>query len=162
MKKQGNLDVKIIPFNPDFQEGFKILNYEWIDSYFEITDHDVLLLNNPKREVIDKGGFIFFAKERNKIVGCIALEKITPTSFEVSKMAVTPKYQGQKIGKQLMDAALRKAKNIGLDNLILYTNPILKNAIALYKKYGFYEVPNNQNRVKRAVLKMQFDLPSQT
>ena len=44
-------------------EKFKSLNLEWLDTYFKVEPIDELVLNNPEREVIDKGGFIFMIQK---------------------------------------------------------------------------------------------------
>ena len=36
-------------------------------------------------------------------------------------------------------------KSIGLDGLMLYSNTILENAIYIYRKYGFIEIPVEPN-----------------
>jgi N-acetylglutamate synthase-like GNAT family acetyltransferase len=161
MKQSFEQEVKIIPFREDIQHHFKLINFEWIDHYFEIIDHDKMVLENPKEEIIDKGGFIYFAEYNNEIVGCVALEKIDNLTYELSKMGVRPGYQGKKIGKLLLLKTIEKAKKIGLKHLILYTNPKLTNAIRLYQKNGFYEVPNDQKLVKRATLKMRLNFSNQ-
>jgi N-acetylglutamate synthase-like GNAT family acetyltransferase len=147
-------EVKIISFREDIQHYFKLINYEWISHYFEVIAHDKLVLENPKEEIIDKGGFIYFAQYNNEIVGCVALEKKNETTFELSKMGVRPDYRGLKIGNQLMLESMEKAKQLGLKQLIIYTNSKLSKAIGLYQKHGFYEVPNDQKLVKRAKIKM--------
>lgn len=160
MEKSIENKVEIIPFREDIQHHFKKINYEWIDNYFEIIDHDKLVLENPKEEIIDKGGYIYFAQYNNKVVGCVALERINDTTFELSKMGVRPYYQGLKIGKLLMLKAIEKSKQLSIESLVLYTNPKLISAIKLYKRNGFYEVPNDQKLIKRATLKMKLNFSS--
>ncbi|MDO7173720.1 GNAT family N-acetyltransferase [Mariniflexile sp. AS56] len=158
MKEPIEQQVNIIPFREDIQHHFKNINYEWIGHYFEIIDRDRLVLENPKKEIIDKGGHIYFAEYNTKIVGCVALEKKNDTTFELSKMGVRPSYQGLKIGKLLMLKTIEKAKQLRFKKIILYTNPKLISAIGLYQKNGFYEVPNDLIIVKRAVVKMELKI----
>ena len=44
-------------------EKFKSLNLEWLDRYFKVEPIDELVLNNPEREIVDKGGFIFMIQK---------------------------------------------------------------------------------------------------
>jgi putative acetyltransferase len=56
---------------------------------------------------------------------------------ELTKMAVTEKFQGLKIGERLALAAINKAKSLGGKSIFLETNSKLLPAIKLYKKLGF-------------------------
>ena len=48
---------------------------------------------------------------------------------------------------------------MGLDKLILYSNRVLENAIYIYKKYGFVEIPIKEGSpYKRADIKMVLKL----
>ena len=74
-------------------------------------------------------------------------------------MAVASSLRGQKIGQQLLQHTIHFARQKGLDQLILYSNRKLENAIYLYRKYGFVEVPLEQpNPYERADIKMEIDL----
>ena len=133
------LDISIIPFEEKYASHFYSLNVAWLEKYFYVEPYDEKVLGNPKEFIIDKGGFVFFAIYNNEIAGTVALinEK---ECYELSKMAVSPKYHGQKIGQQLMDYCIDFSKNKGWKNIMLYSNRVLEPAIALYKKVGFVEV----------------------
>lgn len=90
--------VQIIPYSNDLKEAIKILNYEWLEKYFRVEQSDIQSLSNPNEEIIDKGGFIFYAKLNDEIVGTASLLKKTEDVFELGKMAVSEKAQGHKIG----------------------------------------------------------------
>ena len=91
------MKLEIIPFNQKYSKDFFNLNVEWLEKYFYVEPYDKKVLSNPKKYVIDPGGFIFFAKYNNEIVGVVSLIN-QKTFLELSKMAVSPKYQGLKIG----------------------------------------------------------------
>jgi ribosomal protein S18 acetylase RimI-like enzyme len=77
--------------------------------------------------------------------------------FEFTKMAVDEKYRGLKIGKTLALAAIGKARAMGAHKIILYSNTTLANAIALYRKLGFKEVPVD-SVYERSDIKMELPL----
>ena len=56
-------------------------------------------------------------------------------------MAVDPKYQGRKFGQQLLDFAIDFAKSKQWGKLVLYSSRKLENAIYIYRKKGFVEIP---------------------
>ncbi len=146
--------VEIIPFDEKYSKDFYRLNVDWLEKYFYVEPYDEKVLSNPKEYVINPGGFIFFAKYNNEIVGVVSLIN-QKTFFELSKMAVSPKYQGLKIGQKLMDFTIEFSKNKGWKSITLYSHRTLKAAINLYKKVGFKEVSLEENsHYERSDIKM--------
>lgn len=117
--------------------------------------NDVISLSNPKEEIIDKGGFIFYAKLNDEIVGTASLLKKSETIFELGKMVVSGKAQGYKIGTLLLEHCLEVAKQKDIRTLFLYSNTKLESALHLYRKYSFSEVKLEQGLYERADIKMQ-------
>lgn len=130
----------IIPFTNALAFHFRDLNIEWLENYFYVETHDADLLNNCKELIIDQGGYIFFYKEGDAILGTFALIKISDSIFELGKMAVTPKARGKGIGQQLMQFCIGFAKNKKWKKLILYSNTKLENSIYIYRKFGFKDI----------------------
>jgi N-acetylglutamate synthase-like GNAT family acetyltransferase len=147
--------VVIIPFSPDLKEPIKTLNVEWLTKYFKIEPKDERVLSNPQEEIIDKGGMIFYAKYKEVIVGTVSLIKMNDTEFELSKMAVTAGVQGLGIGNKMMEHCIKAAEEKHIKKIIIYSNRRLLNAIYLYKKYGFEEIPVEEGVYERADIKME-------
>ena len=151
------MQIKIIPFEKQFALDFYNLNIEWLKTYFYVEPYDDEVLSKSETYIINKGGHIFFAKLDNQIVGTVAL---MPTKekdvFELTKMAVSPQYRGHKIGQSLMQYCLDFSKENQFKALMLYSNTILENAIYIYRKFGFLEIPVEENSpYKRSNIKMQ-------
>lgn len=147
--------IEIIPFSDEQKEAIKTLNYEWLEKYFRVEQGDVVSLSNPKEQIIDKGGYIFYAKLNDEIVGTASLLKKNDRVFELGKMAVSEKARGLGIGTVLLEHCLDVAKQKGINTLILYSNTKLESAIHLYRKYGFYEIDLEEGLYKRADIKME-------
>jgi ribosomal protein S18 acetylase RimI-like enzyme len=150
--------IEIIPFEEKYATYFYNLNVEWLEKYFYVERYDEKVLSDPKKYVIDPGGFIFFAKYNNKIVGVVALIN-QKTFFELSKMAVSPEYQGLKIGLSLMKFCVEFARNQQWKSITLYSHRKLVPAISLYRKIGFKEVEvEKEVHYERANIKMLLEL----
>lgn len=147
--------TEIIGFSDELKDYIKTLNYEWLEKYFRVEEGDRISLSDPRKEIIDKGGFIFYAKLNGKIVGTASLLKKSESVFELGKMAVSGKAQGYGIGTILLEHCIRFAKELSSEKLILYSNRKLQSAIHLYKKYGFREIPLEQGLYERADIKME-------
>ena len=140
-------------------EKFKSLNLEWLNRYFKVEPIDELVLNNPKREIIDKGGFIFMIEKNSDIIGTFAFIKNSEKIYEFSKMAIIPDERGNGYGNKAMKFLIQFAKNKKWSRLILYSNTKLKNSIHLYRKYGFKEIPIEKNLIySRGNIKMELSL----
>ena len=151
-------NLEIIEYADEYKAYFKLLNYEWLERYFVVESTDESVLSNPVESVIDKGGFIYFAKYNNEIVGTFALLKVDDNTYEIAKMAVTEIYQNRGIGKRLMDIAIQKAKDMNLEKIILYSNTNLATAVNMYFKYGFRVIPKSDFHNNRANIKMEMVL----
>jgi ribosomal protein S18 acetylase RimI-like enzyme len=153
--------MKIINFHPAYKKAFYDLNIEWLETYFYVEDFDREVLSNPDKYILTPGGHIFFAIENDIVVGAVALLKKQDDLFELTKMAVLPNQRGKKIGQQLMQHCIDVAKKNKFD-LFLYSNTLLKNAIYIYRKYGFTEVPvETDSPYKRSNIKMVLLLKSE-
>lgn len=151
--------VKIIPFEPQYSKHFRDLNVQWLEKYFYVEKKDVELLEDSEKNIIDKGGYIFFAKYGQKIVGCFAFINVEDKSYELGKMAVDPEYQGLKIGQTLLVFAVDYAKKSNWNQIILYSSTKLDTALHIYRKYGFQEVVLEDDSVyARSDIKMELNL----
>ena len=149
--------VKIIHYLPEHQPWFEKLNRVWIEKYFWMESIDFDVLRKPEEHIIHTGGCIFMAQYENEIVGTVALKFVEGGVYEFTKMAVDEKFHGLKIGKQLAEVAIEKAKEKKAGKIILYSNTKLVPAIELYRKLGFKEIPVD-GPYQRSDIKMELVL----
>lgn len=140
--------------------AFKTLNIEWLEKYFRIEPIDHQVLSHPEK-IIAGGGHIFFACYAGQAVATCALIRGAEQRFELSKMAVSPAFQQQGIGRILLQAALETFKSYAGHTLYLETNSILVPAITLYESLGFVHAqrPGGPSPYERANVFMNY-LPS--
>jgi DNA-binding MarR family transcriptional regulator/GNAT superfamily N-acetyltransferase len=141
-KMKINNPIKIVSFEAQYSIDFYNLNIEWLKTYFYVEPYDEEVLSKPNKYIVDKGGHILFAKQAEQILGTVALMPTEEDSvYELTKMAVSPESRGKKIGQMLMQHCIDFAKDNNFKSLILYSNTKLENAIYIYRKYGFIEIP---------------------
>ncbi|HXL56367.1 MAG TPA: GNAT family N-acetyltransferase [Chitinophagaceae bacterium] len=150
--------IEIIDYDDEYANDFKQLNLEWLDKYNLTETHDLEILNDPKRTILDGGGCIYLAKADNKIVGTAGIANEGDGAFELVKMTVAPAFQGMGISKILIEKCLNKAKELKAKKIFLYSNSLLTTAIALYKKYGFVHVDASDSPLLTADIKMELSL----
>lgn len=99
------------------------------------TDAD---LHNIENEYFGKGGsFDVLIAENGQIVGTVGLYAISAEVCEIRKMYLASHARGQGLGHKLLKHALAKAKALKFSRVELETASVLKEAIALYERYGF-------------------------
>jgi len=89
------------------------------------------------------GTFLVLEVEDGSIVGAYGLYPLEEYTCELRKMYLHKAYRGKGLGKLLLDDALSKARQLGFKKITLETASVLKEAIALYKGYGFVEYTPN-------------------
>ena len=134
-------EVSIREFQPGDEDSFRRLNEEWITQYFRLEPKDVAVLGDPQSNILTPGGRILFATLGDECVACCALLLVGPGEYEVGKMAVTARCQGQGIGRKVLLATIETARSAGARRLWLETNRVLSPAIHLYESVGFQHVP---------------------
>ncbi len=137
IKQRQHNAIEILDYKPEYKEYFQKLNYEWLEKYFKVEELDKKILHNPEEEIIQRGGFVLFARLEDQVVGTTAVIKIDEKTFEIAKMAVTEKAQGKQVGRKLTKEAISRAVNTGAEKLVLKTDNRLRVAVNLYRTSGF-------------------------
>ena len=152
--------IKIIPYTPAYGAAFKSINEEWITQYFKMEASDYKSLDHPQEYILDRGGAIIVALNKEEPVGVCALIKMDHPKydFELVKMGVRPNVHGQGIGYLLGKAIIEKARALGGKRLFLETNSVLQPAIQLYFKLGFKEIELMPTPYERCDFQMELEL----
>lgn len=150
--------INIILYEDRYASDFRRINLEWLDKYHLTESHDLMVLDDPRGTIIDRGGIIYLAQAGDEIVGSAALMKEGEGEYEFAKMAVTPAWQGKGISRMLIDQCMKTARDWNARKLSLFSNSQLKTAISLYEKYGFRHVKVEHSPFTTADVKMELEL----
>jgi len=117
----------------DFR-AFAELNIAWIKDLHHVEASDQKMYDHPEIYA-ENGNSIFAAVIDDEVAGVAALKQDEEGDWELTKMAVDPKFQGRGVGKFLMGAVEGYAKTeLGLNRIYLISNTINAAAIRLYKR----------------------------
>ena len=86
----------------------------------------------------DRGGvFRVLVSDDGTIVGCGGLYPVAGDEFEIRKMYFVPQVRGRGHGRRLLEELIEGARQRGCKRVVLETASVLKEAIALYRSFGF-------------------------
>lgn len=104
-------------------------------------------------------GRLLLAREYDRVVGCIALRPLGPTTCEMKRLFVRPEYRDKGLGKILVEAIIEEARQVGYTHMRLDTLPgRMDRAIALYRATGFVEIPSYYENPVDSATFMELDL----
>lgn len=98
--------------------------------------------HDPETDAIrpPRGAFLL-ARRGGEVVGCVALKGAGGPVGEVKRLWVAPGARGQGLARTIMDEVERIARERSLRVLRLDTNSALPEAIAMYRRWDWREVP---------------------
>ena len=104
-------------------------------------------------------GRLLLAHDAGGVAGCVALRRLEDTICEMKRLYVRPSYRGKGIGKLLVDRVMAEARAIGYERMRLDTvESSMKDAIVLYRRIGFQEIPPYCNNPIEGALYMELVL----
>lgn len=92
-------------------------------------------------DLVRPRGAFLVALEGMLPVGCVALKGTDMGYGEVKRMWITETARGSGLARQLMVRIEETARELGMPRLRLDTNRALKNAVAIYRHWGWQEIP---------------------
>jgi putative acetyltransferase len=84
-------------------------------------------------------GCIILAKQNGVTVGCVALKPIDEGICEMKRLYVRPEARGVGLGRKLVEELISFARKSPFRTMKLDTVSKLKEAISLYRSFGFVE-----------------------
>jgi ribosomal protein S18 acetylase RimI-like enzyme len=86
-------------------------------------------------------GRLLLAEYEGQLAGCVALHKLADTICEMKRLYIRPHFRGKKLGRAIVDRIIAEARQIGYLRMRLDTvEPVMKDAVAMYRKLGFREI----------------------
>ena len=133
------INMEIVKYKPEYKNDFIRLSKNWITKYFALESDDFEVFENIDK-LIKNGAMIYFAVENGVVYATCMAQPMTNNEWEICF-------------KACMDYALEK----GANKLTILSNSILKPALHIYEKYGFYEIPvDNTHHYKRVDIQFEY------
>jgi len=105
-------------------------------------------------------GKLLLATVVGQPVGCIGLRSFPlEETCEAKRLFVRPAFRGGDVGRVLVERLLQEARGLGYRSMRLDSyGPSMQAAIALYRKFGFREVPPDPLEPTEGLIYMELKL----
>jgi len=115
-------------------------------------------LEHPEMKYGEPEGRLYIAFCDGKPAGCIGLRRLDEENCEIKRLYVRPAYRCHGLGRTLVEGIISDAMDIGYRHILLDTLPFLREAIAMYKSMGFYEIESYNNSPLDGLVYLRLDL----
>ena len=138
--------MQIVPYSPELKPAFIEMNTAWISAMFKIEDSDIEEFNAIDSAIND-GAQIFFAiDEMRNPMACCMIRPVGSGEWEILKFAAKGMYTGTGAGSACFKACIDYAKSQNAKEIIIVSNKKLSQALHIYRKFGFEEVPVDKTK----------------
>lgn len=138
--------MKIVPYDSKYKDDFVEMNKNWISQMFVIEEEDIREFENIE-VYIQKGGQIFSAiDDDGSIMASCMIGPRSDGDWEIMKFAARGMYTGTGAGGACLKACIDYAKEKHLDKVLIVTNRKCEQAIHIYRKHGFTEIPVDKEK----------------
>ncbi len=147
------METRIIEFEDKYQNQIvelilKIQNDEY---NIDLGIDEQMDLMNIKSEYMSNGGnFWIFIDDEDKVIGTIALQKLSDSVAVLKKFFVDSRFRGRTygVGADLYASLFSFAKKAGFKQIILDTPAVATRSHSFYRKVGFKLIDKENLPVK--------------
>jgi putative acetyltransferase len=114
---------------------FGVLREYDLQPDLQATDLDIF---DIETHYLNRGGiFEILEDAKGNLLGTVGLYPLDAEMVELRKMYFAKELRGRGFGKKMLEKMIEKARELGFSKIYLETASVLREAVALYEKYGF-------------------------
>jgi putative acetyltransferase len=116
-------------------------------------------LASIERSCNNAGGRFWVLTERTgRVVGTVGMLKLDDATCELRKMYLSPDWRGKGWGKLMLAEAVSFARSAHFRKVTLDTHSTMATAMALYRSFGFRELPPSECHCGRCDVAFELEL----
>ncbi len=139
--QQETESVVVVDYSPGLNKHFHELAGPWLTEELNGTlkEEDGIALRNPDEKYFIEGGFLFYAKYKDQIVGFVALKRLDDSTFEFANFYVQPNYRHLEIENLLIERCISRCMENEVSELWLQTSISKNEAHLIYDALDFID-----------------------
>ena len=115
---------------------------DWLGIDLSFQGFAAELRDLPGKYAPPAGELLLAHSADGNVLGCVALRPLDGIAMcEMKRLYVRPAARGLGAGRALVSTIIRSAQEIGYAEMRLDTLPMMAEALALYQRVGFVEIP---------------------
>jgi ribosomal protein S18 acetylase RimI-like enzyme len=115
---------------------------DWLGIDLSFQGFEAELASLPGKYAPPVGELMLACAPEGAALGCVAVRPLDgDTACEMKRLYVRPSARGLGIGGALVAVIIRSAEELGYAEMKLDTLPAMPEALALYRRFGFAEIP---------------------
>jgi putative acetyltransferase len=104
-------------------------------------------------------GRLLLAEHEGSVAGCVALHRLGDDICEMKRLYLRPEFRGKRLGRALAECVIAEARSMGYHRMRLDTvEPVMGDAVAMYRKMGFHEIPPYRPNPIAGAIYMELEL----
>lgn len=138
--------MQIVTYNDNLKNGVvNFIQKIWLelDRPWDPEGRENDFLNISQIYQTAGGEFWVVLNDENEVVGTEALRTLSKNEGELGRLYLDPSYRGKGVGRELVQTAIKKARENGFKTIKLDTSKKLTRAYNLFKEMGFKEVKSH-------------------
>jgi DNA-binding MarR family transcriptional regulator/ribosomal protein S18 acetylase RimI-like enzyme len=139
--QQETESVVVVDYSPGLSKHFHELAGPWLTEELNGTlkEEGGIALQKPDEKHFIEGGFLFYAKYMDQIVGFVALKRLNDHTFEFTNLYIHPIYQNLGIDTLLIERCISRCMENEVGELWLQTSISKTEVHLIYDALGFDE-----------------------
>ncbi len=139
--QQETESVVVVDYSPGLNKHFHELAGPWLTEEHngKLKEEGGIALQIPDEKHFIEGGFLFYARFKDQIVGFVALKRLDDHTFEFSNLYIHPNYQNLGIDSLLIERCISRCMENEVGELWLQTSISKTEAHLFYDGLGFID-----------------------
>jgi len=138
--------MEIISYNDNFKEQViaLVLHIQNIETRLDLSLEEQPDLSDIESYFLAGQGAFWLAVENGRVIGTIALKRVTETGGVLKKFFVDKEFRGKKIGLQLFKTLIEFCQDNHISQIVLDTPSAATRSHDFYEKAGFRKIQEKE------------------
>ena len=128
-----------------------------VQEFYDILEEEgeLIDLDRYQQTYNEDRGLFLVVQDDDQVIGTGGIKKLEENIAELKRIWLLEKYQGEKIGYQVVSLLLDFARAHGYKKVRLQTSQKQERALRFYTQLGFYDIPSYRESMDNISMEME-------